>query len=440
MSKILMIGDVPPPMGSSEKIEASHYRTWQFVQPLIDDQHTIQLVARPSTGAVSIPSEWKDFLFYHPVDSRNLGWRKQLQNIHDQFQPDCVVAVNYRPSLYATRLKTKAPIWMDIYGDQLTIMQLTFFRHSNNRGLHTTVGYMHDILQKGDIFSGCGAPQEHMLVGELAMTGRLNSYTMGFPFTRVVLPGAPPVNTKPPEKKIRPQLEQLGIAEDDFVILWCGGYNAWTDVDVLFAALEKAMAAEKRIHYVSIGESTYPSPDNMYNQLKQKIEDSAYRERYHLLGWMPWDSLGDYYQESNVGINIDGLHYETIYGTRTRLLEMMAKGLPIVTSEGTELSYLLRDKGLALTFASGNWEQFGEHMVSLARERDRYRAMADCAYRSAQGEFSFYETTAPLRAWVIQPQKAPDRQTLDRPVKVREAKNRGRAVLRSLMWRFLDKS
>jgi glycosyltransferase involved in cell wall biosynthesis len=440
MSKILLVGDVPPPMCIGEKIEASNYRTWQFLLPLMQDQNKVHLCASPNCGieAICTPDDWKDFLTFHHVQFGERGWRKQLQAIHDQLQPDCIVAVNYQPNLHTSRLETDAPIWMDLYGDQLTIMQLTFYRHSNNRGLHTTIGHMNDILQKGDIFSGCGIPQQHLTVGELAMTGRLNSRTMGYEFTRVILPGAPPAVRNPDRNRERPLLKQQGIGEDDFVVLWCGGYNAWTDIEVLFAGLEKAMAENDRIHYVSIGESTYPSPDNMYNQFKKLIAGSVHADRYHLLGWMPWASIADYYFESNVGVNIDGLHYETIYGTRTRLLEMMATSLPIVTSEGTELSYLLRDKGVALTFGSGEWEQFGANIIQLSLDQERYQAMRECVYQAARGEFSFYETTAALREWVKQPQRAPDRAKLTSHEQNQEIKNRGRAALRRLAWRLFD--
>jgi glycosyltransferase involved in cell wall biosynthesis len=441
MSKILMIGNVPPPMSSGEKIEASHYRTWQFLQPLIEDQHIVHFCAstQDMRQQPTVPENWQKSLVFHSIQFGKKGWRKAFQQLHDETNPDCIVAVNYQACQYATRLKSNAPIWMDLYGDQLTIMQLTFYRHSNNRGLHTTISFMRDILLKGDVFSACGIPQEHMTVGELAMTGRLNNRTMGYPFTRAILPGSPPSEAALHGTQLRPLLQQVGIKQDDFVVLWCGGYNAWTDIEILFAGLEKAMAADDRIHYVSIGASTYPSPNNMYNQFQRKIESSPHADRYHLLGWLPWSAISSYYSESNVGVNIDGLHYETIYGTRTRLLEMMANGMPIVTSEGTELSYLLRDKGVALTFESGNWEQFGENLIQLAVNRELYRSMVDYVSKTAQQEFSFRETTRPLREWVQNPVSAPDKAGISRSERMQEMNFRGRSILRRLIWRFMEK-
>ncbi|NIN66592.1 MAG: glycosyltransferase, partial [Anaerolineae bacterium] len=84
------------------------------------------------------------------------------------------------------------------------------------------------------------------------------------------------------------------------------------------------------------------------------------------LGWQPWSRIDAYYRESDVGINIDAYHYETVYGTRTRLLEMMGAGLPVVTSLGSELSYHLMDREAALTFEIGDWQRLSEHLLTLA--------------------------------------------------------------------------
>ncbi|MBK8049508.1 MAG: glycosyltransferase family 4 protein [Anaerolineales bacterium] len=204
-------------------------------------------------------------------------------------------------------------------------------------------------------------------------------------------------------------LAEKGIRDDDFVVLWCGGYNTWTDADTLFAGLEQAMAANPRVHYVSVGASTYAAPDNLYERFCQLAAKSRFAGRYHLLGWRPWSEVETYYRESDVGINIDALHYETLYGTRTRLVEMIASGLPIITSLGAELSYLLRDAGAALTFAVGDAAALGAAVQSMADDRALTGKMAAAALVYAQNDLSFAATTAALRQWVQHPALAPDK-------------------------------
>ena len=195
MTKILLIGYNPPQIVPKVKIEAAHYRTWQFLQPLLDDGHTVCLCAGTRdevAGADDVPPAWRAQLVYHPIAFGAGEWVKQLQAAHDAFAPACVVAVNFSHCLYATKLRTDAPIWMEIYGDLLTITQAAAYRAQSDRGIETQIAFMREVLRKGDIFSGCGRAQCHMMVGELAMTGRLNNRTFAYEFTRAILPGSPP--------------------------------------------------------------------------------------------------------------------------------------------------------------------------------------------------------------------------------------------------------
>jgi glycosyltransferase involved in cell wall biosynthesis len=438
MSNILIIGCPPPILIGTLKIEAAHYRTWQFLQPLLDDGHQICLSADQSAGndnRASIPHEWSGLLQYKPVPYGRQGWRNQLQRTHDEFRPDCVVAVNFSHCLYASRLKTTKPIWMDIYGDMLTIMQAACFRTQTDRGMATSIAYMRQVLNAGDAYSVCSSPQKHLLVGELAMSGRLNRHTFGYEFAHLILPGSPAItNSNSTQLMDKDILSQHGIGADDFVVLWSGGYNTWTDIDTLFKGLVAAMNSDARIHYVSVGDSTYQALDNVYLRLQEKIARSPHRDRFHMLGWRPWNEMESYYHSSDLGLNIDAIHYETIYGTRTRLLEMLVAGLPVITSLGTELSYLLQSHGAAITFQVGDWQALAAGILALAGDESRRQEMRILAKDYAQNGLSFYQTTTPLREWVKDPQRAPDKVNLGSRERIRKWEFQGRAFFRQLIW------
>lgn len=445
MAKILLVGYNPPQLVGDRKIEAANYRTWQFLQPLIDDGNEICLCAGISGDKVqksALSEIWGNKVIYRPITFGAGLWLKELQEAHDAFDPDCIVAVNFSHCLYVTKLRTNKPIWMDIYGETITIVQAACYRAQSDRGLSTTIGFMRDVLRTGDVFSGCSSQQQHALVGELAMAGRLNRLTFGYDFTNVILPGSPPsiVSCKH-ENKERSLLRKFGLSNEDFVIVWCGGYNTWTDVDTLFAGLEWAMTKSPVIHYISVGGSTYSASDNVYKTFLSMIEQSNYRDRFHMLGWRPWIEVFDIYRESNVGLNVDALHYETIYGTRTRLVEMIAAGLPIITSLGTELSYKLKESKCALTFTHGDWQALGKQFLRLANDREYCSELADKSNNYASNELSFYATTAPLRSWVQMPKLAPDNLMRNFRERRLRLQHKTRSLVRHIIWRAfsLDK-
>jgi len=440
MARIHIITCHPARLIAGRRIEAAHYRAEQFLDPLLADGHEILLCSgnrdeEPSTSPGTNHSSGN--LLYQHIPYGSRGWVSSLQKSHDRFKPDCVIAINYSHCLYATRLKTDRPVWMDIYGDMITIQQAYCYLVGANRGMPATRRFMRQILGSGDIFSVCSQPQRHMLVGELAMSGRLNHQTFGYEFTRVVLPGSPQLPLGNENRRRHRSHSKLGLDPDHFVVLWCGGYNTWTDVDTLFHALEWAMARHPKLHYVSVGASTFGTPENVYTRLLTLIDGSPFRDRYHLQGWQPWEEIPRYYAESHVGLNIDGMHYETIYGTRTRLVEMIAGGLPVITTEGTQLSYLLQASRAALTFEAGRWDELGSQILRLARDEGLREEMARAALHTAQSEFSFAKTTECLRTWVESPGLAPDRLPVSKTEKLEEVRHRARDLVRSLVWKLV---
>jgi glycosyltransferase involved in cell wall biosynthesis len=439
MSKVLLVGYNPPYLEGHSKIEAAHYRTWQFLEPLLSDGHAVCLCADSSNtddAQLPLPEEWAGRLVYHAIPfRRESGWGQHLQCIHDAFDPDCIVAVNFDSCLRTTKLRTDKPIWMDIYGDYLTIVQVICHRMGADRGVPTSIAFVQRVLQKGDAFSGCSTPQSHALVGQLSMAGRLSGSTFGYEFAHVILPGASPMNTQAVEQKERSFLSSQGVPGDSFVVLWCGGYNAWTDIETLFAGLEWAMAQESKVHYVSVGANTYQKTDNVYTRLLGMIQQSPHRNRFHMLGWRPWGEIPNYYRGSDVGLNIDAPHYETIYGTRTRLVEMIAAGLPVVTSLGCELSYLIGRHGAGLTFEPGDRQGLGEQILALARDRDLYATTAKRALDYASNDLSFGTTTIPVRNWVREPCLAPDKKPASFWTRMHRLEYQARSIVRQAIWR-----
>jgi glycosyltransferase involved in cell wall biosynthesis len=139
------------------------------------------------------------------------------------------------------------------------------------------------------------------------------------------------------------------------------------------------------------------------------VARSPYAARYHLLGWRPWQEIPGYYRLADIGVSIDALHYETILGTRTRLVEMLAYGLPAITSEGCELSYLLPVRQAGLNFAVGDWSQLAAHLLRLANQPPELSALRAAGRRLVESDLSFATTTAAFRSWVAAPRVAPDR-------------------------------
>jgi glycosyltransferase involved in cell wall biosynthesis len=207
-------------------------------------------------------------------------------------------------------------------------------------------------------------------------------------------------------------------------------------VETLFQALSQAMERDPRIVFMSVGAGVKLTQNDRYERLLAKIEASPFRQRFHMLGWRPANEVPDYYRQADVGLNLDTFHYETLLGTRTRLVEMMRHGLPVITSLGCELSSLIHTQGLGFTFPIGDADTLCTHILKLANDPVVRQATAERARAYVSQQLSFSETTRPFRAWAHRPYHAPDRLGGSSHYDLREVEFFLRSVMRTLLWDF----
>lgn len=432
MSRILVMGYELPHLAEGT-IEARSYRTWQFVQPLLEHGHEVCLVASHSKDQLNIPQSLSTSLRCHRVNLMKFNWQKRVDAICDDFKPDATLAIMLNNGLRATRLKHRQPLWIDLYGDRVSEGQVSSHVRRSSRGMKILFEYLNIILHNADAYSTCSTPQKFALVGQLSMAGRLNRHTMGYDFVHAVLPGSP---SKRNESTAPLRLRGNTVPQDAFVVLWCGGYNVWTDVDTLFKALDHAMGQDPCIHYVSAGAGVKMAENTSYERFLAMIEKSPHRERFHMLGWQPSSVVPALYPQADVGINLDAFHYETLLGTRTRLVEMMHNGLPVITTLGCELSHIVKEQGLGFTFEIGDAETFSSQILAMVRDKSLQKKLAQQAEAYTNEELSFQKTTAPFLAWAENPAFAPDRAVRKSRFSKDEVLNTLRAGFRSVLWRF----
>ncbi|MBN1593334.1 MAG: glycosyltransferase, partial [Candidatus Coatesbacteria bacterium] len=243
---------------------------------------------------------------------------------------------------------------------------------------------------------------------------RLSRETFGYRFAHSIPPGISDAEVQIPSGRI---LRGNLVDEDDFVILWAGGYNTWTDVGTLFEALENLFKCNPKAKFVSFGGCIDGHDDVTYRRFYSLVENSKYRPQFILCGWKQREDVLRAYKESDIGLNIDSYHYELVFGTRTRLVEMIACGLPIITTVGSELSFIIKDNDLGLTFEIGDAKGMTEALLNFSRDivhsREHYSKTALNYFKK---HFTYAMTCEPLLKWIEKPHCAPDVDHSVRPV------------------------
>lgn len=421
MSRILILGMSPLPFENGKKVYGTGIRTWQFILPLLESGHEICL------ANYCIPSAYeKDFssvfnkkqvsgsreFIYNLLVSEDFENTGILQKIFLDFEPDCVMGCTFYPSYIASKIieglpkEKQVPLWADLFGHVMAEAQARAFMDASDDCLFHYWNSEFNILTTADIFSCVSGRQSHALTGELGAAGRLNMFTSGYDFSRVIPCGMPDADFIHNKIILR---GLSGIKDDDFVVLWTGGYNTWTDVDTLYKGLIKAMAQNPKIKFVSTGGEIPEQDMRTYPHFLELVNNGDFKVNFIMNGWIDGKDVPNYYFEADTGINIDKDIYEVRLGSKNRILDWMRAGLCVLSSNVCELAEIVEREKIGYTFKPHDPEDLAKKLVYLSENKAAARNTAEKGRIYGRQYFNFKNTMQDASIWAENPVFAPDK-------------------------------
>lgn len=414
--KILCVGAGPLPSENEGVVNAGGLRTAQFLAEIQwrYDMSLFVVENKEYNGIKTKKEETKGKkIFRHVAISKSSSnLKKSLRKEIKRFSPDIIIGMNTFPSfLTATCIPKSIPFWADINGWGMSEMQAQAASMGSNAFLSRGQEMETTILKRADRISVVSTPQKYATYGELALMGRLSKENLGYPFVTVIENSCLPLREyeKKQTKKIFRGKE---FPKEAFVLLWIGGFNAWADEETLFYALEKAMSKNKNIHFVCTGKELKGIDETRFPHFQKLVEKSRFQKRFHLLGWLSSKELPFLFHECDAGINVDIACAETEFGARNRLNEFLRFKLPIITTQGAEISNILGEEKAALTCANGDVERLSQHVLALAASKAEQKHIKKRGEALRKGRFSATITQSSVQQWIQNPSQAPDRGKL----------------------------
>jgi len=417
MSRIAVIATGPFPRDDTRFFSGQCLRTWHFVRPLLDAGHTILLFThpiddrafRPGTDPVAREDEYRGLAYFALQTNREDLALPEIECRLEAFRPAALLGVNPFPAYLACRLRWRAPLWADLNGYGPAEGQTHCALLGDDTPLEHFWRMEFQTLRRADRISTVSRRQRLATLGELAIAGRLNRPNAAYTDFVTCIPNA--VNDRyrefsPPP----PVLRGREIPENAFLTLWSGGFNTWTDIETLHAALERVMAERPEVHFAATGGAIAGHDEQTFARFQRLAAASPHAARYHLLGWVESQVVDALFGEADLGISLDAENFETLFGARNRLTTMMACGLPVLTTRGTEISEDIEHAGCGFLAPVGDPAALAESIRrAIAARADGSLARLAAAGREwALAEFSPEKTTAPLLQWAARPAWAPD--------------------------------
>jgi len=270
-------------------------------------------------------------------------------------------------------------------------------------------------LLAGDYFVCANERQRDLWLGMLLTMGRINHLTCREDPTlrRLIdvvpfgLPEQPPVATAHGLRGVHP-----GIKPGDKIVLWGGGMWPWLDPLLAIQAMACLPADRQDIKLVFLSATLFgdalPQTDivaqarSLSKQLGLSDERVIFNER-----WVPYESRQNYLLDANLGLVTHRLNLETYYSNRTRVLDYLWAGLPVVSVSGDWWSDVIEREGLGCV-AAPDPAALAEAILEVA---DTPRAQYSQRMRTVAERYTWHKTTQALCSFCRNPAKAEDHDT-----------------------------
>jgi glycosyltransferase involved in cell wall biosynthesis len=318
------------------------------------------------------------------------------------------------PGLGASRKVIVADIYDPFHLEQLEQTRGSLER-DRRKMVHSATEVLNQQLARGDFFTCASSKQRDFWLGQLAAMGRINPLTYDADESLgeliAIVPfgvnDTPPIKTRDVLKGVVP-----GIGPDDKVILWGGGIYNWFDPLTLLRAVDKLRGRLPNVRVYFLG-LKHPNPHvpemRMAVQTRRLADELGLVDTHAFFneGWVEYGDRQNYLLEADLGVSTHLDHVETEFSFRTRILDYLWAGLPVVATGGDSLAQLIEAHGAGIGVPPGDVDALEQALFELLSDDER---AAECGRQSFALAEQFRWSTAlePLVEFCRDPHRAPD--------------------------------
>ena len=307
---------------------------------------------------------------------------------------------------------------VDIY-DPVHLEQLEQARdlgeQTRREVVHASSAVFNQQIRRGDFFMCASEKQRDFWLGALGAMDRINPQNYDADPQLRELIDVVPFGTEDSEPEAtRPMVRGVidGIDEDSKVVLWGGGIYNWFDPLTLIRAIDIARHRVPEIKLLFMGVK-HPNP--AVPEMQMAVEARALAQKLDLIGthvvfheeWVPYAERVNFLLESDIGVSCHLDHVETAFSFRTRILDYLWTGLPIVATTGDSFGNVLDAEGLGRGVPPQDVDALESALEEMLYDEEAAASARERVARYAE-QFRWATVLEPLVRFCADPHRARD--------------------------------
>ncbi len=283
------------------------------------------------------------------------------------------------------------------------------------------VGHLQRVLAQaylvGDFVICASERQRDWWLGLLEAHGRINRYNFAQDpsFRQLVdvvpfgMPTERPAARSPVFRETWP-----GIGAQDKIILWGGGLWVWLDPLTAIRAVAQIWRERQDVRLVFPG-TRHPNPGvaqipTLVGAAQElAVELGLWNKAVFFGDWVPYADWPGVLLESDLALSLHHDTLETRLAFRTRILDYIWSGLPMVVTRGDEMSDLVERHQLGSVVGYGDVQRTA---AAISRWLDVPKETLAERFERVRQALTWEKAVEPLRAFCRQPHRAPDKVAL----------------------------
>jgi hypothetical protein len=205
----------------------------------------------------------------------------------------------------------------------------------------------------------------------------------------------------------RPWLER---SADEVPRLLFGGLYEWYDPWTLLEALDSLLDVRWRLLFAR-NPNAGSTPQSLLARVERWAAErgSAWSGRIELFDWAPFERRFDLLRDVSLLVSTHADGIETRLSLRTRFLDAMAAGCPVVTSDGGTVARIVRESGAGWVVPRGDASALARTLREILASPPQARARAEVGRATARS-FAWSRVLEPLERFCRAPAIDPTRE------------------------------